>query len=109
MMYLFFSLAALGCKPVHPGSTGHSCQVSGRSRKATKSISAISPREDLIKLHGDAGMLVAAAQVGLVQEPDPRGQDAPFSSGHRPGLLPQDSYHWMHFFLTAGPLCTGSG
>ena len=105
MIYLFFSWAALGSKPGCPGSTRHSCQVSGRSRKATGSISAISPREDLTKLCGDAGMLVAAAQAGLVQGPDPGGQDAPLSLGDRPSSLPWDSSHRMHFFSRAGPSC----
>lgn len=108
MIYLFFSWAALGSKPGCPGSTGHGCQVSGRSHKATRSISAISPREDLTEPRGDAGMLLAAAQAGLVQEPDPGGQDAPLSLGRWPGLLPGGSYHQIHFFFTAGPLRAGS-
>lgn len=75
VIYLFFSWAALGRKLGYPSRTGHSCQVSARSHKVTRSISATSPRDHLTKERGYVRMLGAAALAGLMQDPDPRGQD----------------------------------
>lgn len=103
VIHLFFSWAALGSKPGYPGSTGHRCQVSARSHKVTRSISATSLTDDLTKQCGYVGMLGAAALAGLVQGSDPRGQDG--QPGTWAQLAASGFLHWMYFFLKSWQLC----